>query len=121
MLYNRAWKKEHVNEAKPKICLNDFIAWLETKDPTETYNYQDRTGQCCLGQYMAARGIEWPKNWSATYRDVGKAVGGDSLAFQHVLWGGSDDRLVPFGETLERAMDYRPITRRRIKKSMENA
>ena len=122
MLYNRAWKTEHIAEVKPDIlpdiCLDDFIAWLETKNPNETYDYTNKTGQCCLGQYMADRGIEWPRDWSPIYKAVGRAVGGHSPAFQSVLSGrlGGPERRVPFGETLERAKDYQ-----RIKKSMENA
>jgi|SRR6266481_3183565 len=117
MLYNEAWKKKSVTEVRPDISMGDFIAWLEIKNPNETYNYQDRTGQCCLGQYMAARGIEWPKdpfNWGPTYKAVSYAAGGDGshVAFQFVL-SGDHRKLTTFGETLTRARAYQ--------KSMENA
>src|SRR6266481_5378670 len=106
MLYNKAWKKELLKEVEPavarlwpnkpdikvgsNISMDDFIAWLETKNPNETYNYQNRSGQCCLGQYMADRGVEWPQaphQWGSTYKAVSYAAGGGGshVAFQFVL------------------------------------
>lgn len=57
---------------KPVIGREDFIAWLRTKDPAETYNFMDYHGECAVGQYMAARGREWRGlNYGATCRELG--------------------------------------------------
>ncbi len=37
----------------------DFRAWLKTKPDDEKYNFSDCTGNCAMGQYMAARGMVW--------------------------------------------------------------
>lgn len=43
MLYNKDW------DSKAKPSIQGLISWLETKDPTEAYNYY--TSQtCAMGQ-----------------------------------------------------------------------
>lgn len=37
----------------------DFAAWLDTKNPDQTYNFHDGCGNCLMGQYMAAQGEHW--------------------------------------------------------------
>jgi len=77
MLYNPEWKKE----AK-EVSLQDFIEWLETKNPNEAYDYQDKTGMCCLGQYMKDRNIPWSylpvSEGGGTYKQVCIALFGDT-------------------------------------------
>lgn len=36
-----------------------LIAWLETKDPNEHYNYLDGSGNCLYGQFFASQGLVW--------------------------------------------------------------
>ena len=33
------------------------MAWLETQDPAQTYEWMDCDGGCLIGQYYAAHGI----------------------------------------------------------------
>lgn len=111
MLYNPEWKT-----ATTKPTLDDFIGWLETKNPAETYDYQDRNGMCCLGQYMKARNIPWSLKPLAlgggTYGKVSAALFGHSDN-QSVLYSNSGLRGRTFGGALERAKIF--------KKQMENA
>src|SRR5579864_1000483 len=57
--------KEKEVEVPPSVVApdpfskEDVIAWLETKDPSEYYDYGD-PGCCLFGQYTAARGGAWP-------------------------------------------------------------
>ncbi len=106
MLHNPNWNKPANN-----ISMDDFIGWLETKDPNETYDYHNKCGMCCIGQYMAARGIAWPKNrWEILYKEVcAKIFGrwyGDS---QFVLVGSLHNRSEnqTFGAVLSRTKAYR--------------
>lgn len=50
MLFDPKWNKP---------SLDSLIAWLETKNPTESYNFQDCNGKCLIGQYMASIGVDW--------------------------------------------------------------
>lgn len=62
MLYNPQW-----NQSKPKPgTMASLIAWLETKDPNETYNYLDNK-QCLAGQYNREMGRKY---------NVANAMGG---------------------------------------------
>lgn len=49
MLYNPNW-----TPAEPTLA--GMVAWLETKDPSETYNWADCQGQCLVDQYAATVG-----------------------------------------------------------------
>lgn len=54
MLYNPQW-----NQSKPKPgTMASLIAWLETKDPNETYNYLDDK-RCLAGQYNREMGRKY--------------------------------------------------------------
>ncbi len=120
MLYNKDWDK------KPKVpSLEDFIGWLETKNPEETYDYRDKTGMCCMGQYMADRNIDWVYAHGLGYSAVCKKMNPASpyhnggRDFQAVLAGdcfgrGDEPVLTTFGATLERAKAFQ-------KKERENA
>lgn len=50
MLYDPKWDK---------LSLSSLIAWLETKDPNERYDFNNMCGECMFGQYMKAVGIPW--------------------------------------------------------------
>jgi hypothetical protein len=49
---------------KQQPSLEGFIAWLETKDPDESFNYHD-SDMCACGQYAKSIGTEmwgiWPE------------------------------------------------------------
>lgn len=50
-------------EAKPDIySLSTFADWAEKQPPDEAYRFNDCTGECAIGQYMAAHGIGWRDN-----------------------------------------------------------
>lgn len=51
MLYNPNWK------ANPIVSIRGLIAWLETKDPNESYEFWSCDSSCLLSQYLTARGI----------------------------------------------------------------
>lgn len=50
MLYNKDWNKPKVTPADP-LSLDGLIAWLETKDPSESYHFTD-AGHCMLAQWV---------------------------------------------------------------------
>lgn len=55
MLYDKRWDRQVTG--LPLWSIGDFIAFLETKDPTETFDFcQART--CAVAQYLQARGVE---------------------------------------------------------------
>lgn len=106
MLHNPNWDKT-AND----ISMDDFIGWLETKDPTEAFNYQDKCGKCCIGQYMAARNIEWPKgDWTPVYKEVCAKIFGTWIGEPQMVLAGSffnrgADRT--FGAVLRRTKAYK--------------
>lgn len=51
MLYDPKWSKND---------LASFVAWLETKDPNETYRFENPQN-CALGQYSRHIGVEPPE------------------------------------------------------------
>lgn len=55
MLYNPKWEKR--TRTEPPLA--GLIAWLETKDPNETYEWDDCRGRCLIGQYGASIGLSW--------------------------------------------------------------
>ena len=106
MLLNPNW-----NKTAKDVSLNDFIGWLETKDPAEGYDYQNKCGECCIGQYMAARGIHWPAyGWEDTYKRICTKIFGDWCGPpQMVLAGSFSNRIKDrtFGEVLKRTIDFK--------------
>lgn len=56
MLYDPKWE----TKTKPDIyALSTLIAWLEKQPPEMAYDYDNCQGECLLGQYMAAHGVDW--------------------------------------------------------------
>ena len=53
MLFNPTWAKT--------LSLEGFIAWLETKDPEERYDWLS-FNTCACGQYLRSLGLEIPTN-----------------------------------------------------------
>ena len=46
--------------SKPIFSNDNFINWLERKDPTEVYRYDDMTS-CCIAQYLQELGFRYVK------------------------------------------------------------
>lgn len=73
----------------------DFAAWLETKNPDEYYEFSDSCGNCCMGQYMTAKGEQWSM---PRYND-----------YLHMVLGGSSEVLnehpQTFGAALQRVKE----------------
>lgn len=70
--------------------IKDFIAWLETKDPNETYDWEDSNNCACAQFYRSLGRGSNDKTWL-----MGKL---DALA-----WGKLGAREWTFGKLLERA------------------
>lgn len=63
MLYDKRWDKQI--DATPDlefqgVTLRGFIAWLETKNPADEYNYC-RASTCAIGQYKTSLGHKDPR------------------------------------------------------------
>jgi hypothetical protein len=107
MLHNPNW-----NKSANDVSMDDFIGWLESKDPNEAYDYQNKCGDCCIGQYMAARGILWPKNgWEFVYKDVCTLIFGGWIGDPQLVLGGGfnhrDQSGRTFGAVLRRTKAYK--------------
>lgn len=69
--------------------LRDFIEWLETKDPHETYDWLCPS-TCACGQFSAERFGAWYKifgvdsNLAVLINDIGR---GDNVKPVHWTWG----------------------------------
>lgn len=80
MLFDPKWEKS---------SLRDFIAWLRTKDPNETYDWLDPK-TCACGQYSAERLGTWHKifgvdsDLAVLINDIGR---GDNVKPVHWTWG----------------------------------
>lgn len=96
MLYDPKWEKKI--EVKPSFI--GFVAWLETKDPDEKYNWGDGC-RCAIGQYLNLFGITNANN--IPYSEYEKFEGGPdvfvALKEPHT-----------FGAALERARASLPST-----------
>ncbi len=96
MLYDPKWQKP---------SLASFIGWLESKDPKAEYDFQNCQGECLIGQYMTAIGIEWGEtpldyfrgDWSKTnYIKTGRQIFGvgtfDAIAGSPWTFGAALER-----------------------------
>lgn len=122
MLYNKDW------DQKPEVSLADFIGWLETKDPDRKYDFTCNKGECLVGQYMAARGIEWNlqergNNYALTVNKLfGDHIG--SVGFYCPVGEGERDVLATgvktFGAALKRAKAFAHNHPEMMEKAREN-
>lgn len=87
MLYNPKWSTTP--------SLDGFIAWLETKDPDETYNYLNCDGECVIGRYLGSLGIAWT-NMVTMKTNFYLSVDRIASEFPHT-----------FGAALRRALAYK--------------
>jgi|GEM_PF-1347451 len=66
----------YVRPQADPLTLGSLIAWLETKDPRQQYDWNDRCGRCLFGQYMKAHGIPWNYDgYDSTYGNVARTFG----------------------------------------------
>lgn len=75
---------------KQNPSLEGFVAWLETKDPNEAYNYL-APHVCACGQYSLFLGEFWipsnagPKQIDRVYRDLNVLSAGGPWTFGALL------------------------------------
>ena len=112
MLYNPSWTKE---KSPFDATLQDLISWLETKDPTKTYDYNKGLSdhsECLLGQFLNDHGIERPYVGALTWNDCSGAADSDNYYipehFDDIARGSSAYRRDDwtFGDALARARSY---------------
>lgn len=104
MLYDPKWD----GGGRDPRDLNTLIAWLETKNPTETYYYSSPSN-CLLAQYYRAMGFQCV---SVRPRSLFYSIG--EYGFKERLPAGFDDIAIgncrktdcTFGAALERAKAY---------------
>lgn len=84
MLYDPRWEK------KPTYA--GFVAWLETKNPKERYEWGN-CGNCAIAQYLKLFGINNVDD--IPYDDYAALEGGDNFIAMNEPW--------TFGAVLERA------------------
>lgn len=58
MLYDPKWKEQTEVRADP-FALSTLVAWLEARDPAQSYDY-GWGDTCILAQYFSAQGFENP-------------------------------------------------------------
>jgi len=87
---------KNFSETKPDVLsLAGLVAWLETQDPEERYNFMNFEGMCLIGQYMAAHGEEWNCRNYVRFTDtpVGESHRFGSIAVQYPhTFGGALER-----------------------------
>lgn len=58
MLYDPKWEKSQPDLVYKGVSLRGLIAWLETKNPEETYCFLI-SSNCLVTQYAKAVGLDW--------------------------------------------------------------
>jgi hypothetical protein len=98
MLYDKRWDK--TDTKTDPLSLGSLIAWLETKSPTQHYDYRNCDGECLYGQYMASHGIAWQESGATGNLDAPKKRSDFCCLVYHEI-----ARPLPwtFGAALERA------------------
>ena|SRR5689334_22224193 len=94
MLYDPKWEIQTTIEP---ISLVAFIAWLETKNPGQEYNYMNCSGACLIDQYGDSFGL---KHLASHGSHLEKIFGGPMWRGYHYVCG---DTPWTFGAALERA------------------
>ena len=99
MLYNTKWETK-----TDPLTMESLIAWLETKNPVKTYNFDDCSGGCLYGLYMKHHGINWADSGA---RGVGNSYPKATLErneFCHLVYDlVAREQPWTFGAALERA------------------
>ncbi len=86
-----------------KPSLEDFIAWLETKDPNEEYEWLS-INICPCTQYAKSIG---EKDWPAKHNDLKTAKGKVWYALNHLAHNASPRT---FGSLLALAIERKALT-----------
>jgi len=105
MLYNKDWNKSKIAPTADLLSLDGLIAWLETKDPTQRYSFND-ADHCMLAQWVRhldSRASNVPSmNTSYIYQ-----VNGQIVNFKHTIFSmvATTDGST-FGDALKTAKKY---------------
>jgi hypothetical protein len=100
MLYDRKWDKQ------TPWTLSHLIGWLESNDPSESYNYGDTCG-CLLAQYAKTVEPAFKAMHSTSYVTADGDTHDLPAGFNDIavgIWGEDDKRT--FGAALVRARAY---------------
>jgi hypothetical protein len=107
MLYSKDWDKTKTDP----MSLDNLIAWLETKNPVESYHFTD-SSQCMLAQWVRHLDPE-AKEMKVAYNSYVYQVHGQIVDFKHTAFVRvASNQTNTFGEALERAQCYRPKEKR---------
>src|SRR6266478_8741051 len=106
MLYNKNWNKSKISPIADPLALDDLIAWLETKNPTQCYNFSNPS-HCMLAQWVrhldSGASNVLAMNSSYVYQVNGQIVNFQATVFSMVaMTAGST-----FGDALKMAKTYR--------------
>lgn len=90
--------------------LDNFINWLETKDPKDTYRY-DSVCDCLLSQYMQAQGFPLAEHFGMNHYSLTGSVNDVRtdmpMVFREIAAGVPAEQMAgapcTFGEALDRA------------------
>lgn len=94
MLYDKRWDAKIEQKADP-LSPAAFVAWLETKKPTERYNYWNCNGGCLLDQFLKHAGMD---DSGESYRMISSSkIGTTEYGYLACNWP------FTFGAALERA------------------
>lgn len=106
MLFDPKWNKP---------SLDSLIAWLETKNATETYYFSNCRGMCMFGQYMTSIGISWDSNANipnkaSAYCETLRTICPKDYLAQEIARGGysfHEPEIHTFGAALARAKAFK--------------
>lgn len=61
---------KNFQQTKPNVfSLEGLIAWLETQDPATGYDWHNCQGDCLIGHYGSAMGVDWHKIHDVAFGD----------------------------------------------------
>jgi len=107
MLFNKDWEKPKTQP--DPLSLDDLITWLETKDPTQYYNFSN-SASCMLAQWVrhldsGASNVQSDTN-SFVYQVNGQVVNFRDTVFRQIALIDKST----FGNALKMAKTYRGRT-----------
>jgi hypothetical protein len=69
MLYDKRWEAPEI-KADP-LTMESLVAWLEKQPARARYDYEDCSGKCLYGLYMASHGVAWEVSGGCSSLDSG--------------------------------------------------
>jgi len=99
MLYDPKWQKPSIES---------FIGWLETQPARKQYDFNNCRGECLLGQYMTAMGIQWgvtPPSIVGDWRNTSYVNVANNLFGPLRQWTVLSEQPWTFGAALARARE----------------